>query len=315
MLKGACLATLSFFSTYVSAQNAAYDALVRKYVETYNEIAVREMLIYRIPASITLAQGILESNAGTSPLAMDANNHFGIKCHKEWSGKTFIQDDETKNECFRKYENPDESFRDHSFFLTQRERYKGLFDLEINDYKGWARGLKSAGYATNPQYPEKLVKTIETYCLFNYDNADFSEAYEEGPVSAKDSLAVVKKVRQSVVILEGPGFRKILTNNGLKYIIAQRGDTPKGVAKEFGIKPNTLLEYNDMKKGSGLVAGQMVYIEKKRRNGAASYHIVRKGETMFTIAQQHGIQLKLLYKKNGMKPGQTLKPGKKLIMR
>ena len=132
---------------------------------------------YRIPASITLAQGIYESNAGKSRLATEANNHFGIKCHKEWTGKTFIQDDETKNECFRKYDNPEESFRDHSYFLTQRDRYKDLFKLDITDYKGWASGLKEAGYATNPQYPEKLINTIETFSLNKFDVADFSQFF------------------------------------------------------------------------------------------------------------------------------------------
>jgi LysM repeat protein len=296
-------------------KNGNYDETVRKYIERYRNIAIKEMMFYRVPASITLAQGILESNAGTSPLATQANNHFGIKCHKEWTGRTFIQDDETKDECFRKYDTPEESFRDHSYFLTQRDRYKPLFDLDINDYKGWANGLKSAGYATNPQYSEKLVKTIETYGLSIYDVVDFSQVFSDSLRNLMDTATLSRKVRQSVVVLEGPGYRKILTNNGLKFILAQKGDTPAGVAREFALKPNQVLEFNDMVKGAKLVPGQMVYLEKKRKKGAASYHVVKNGETMYTISQKNGIQLKILYKKNKMKPGQPVKPGKKLILR
>lgn len=303
-----------FAPVLLFAQNANYDKTIREYIEKYKNIAVLEMMVYRIPASITLAQGILESNAGTSPLATEANNHFGIKCHKEWQGKTYIQDDETRHECFRKYENPNESFRDHSFFLTQRDRYKFLFDLDISDYKGWAIGLKAAGYATNPNYPEELIKSIQTYELFRYDVADYSLAFEDSIRNSADSLSLNNKLVQVEIVQDGPGYRKILTNNGLNYIVAHKEDNVESLALEFGLKVNLLYSYNDLKKGTHLIPGQMVYLENKRRKGAASFHIVRKGETMYTIAQKNGIQLKILYKKNKMKPGQVLKPGKKLIL-
>jgi hypothetical protein len=297
------------------AQVFSYEQTVRQYIGKYKDIAILEMMVYRIPASITLAQGILESNAGTSPLATQANNHFGIKCHKEWQGKTFTKDDETKHECFRKYENPIESFRDHSFFLTQRGRYKSLFNLDISDYKGWAYGLKAAGYATNTKYPEELIKSIETYELFRYDVVDYSLEFEDSLRSSIDTLSINNKLVQVEVVQDGPGYRKILTNNGLNYIIAHKDDNIKSLAKEFGLSIRQLYEYNDMKKGTYLISGQMVYLENKRRKGAASFHIVRKGETMYTISQKNGIQLKILYKKNKMKPGQVPKPGKKLVLR
>jgi len=307
---------VSLFSPFtLPAQVYTYEQTVRQYIGKYKDIAILEMMVYRIPASITLAQGILESNAGTSPLATKANNHFGIKCHKEWQGKTFTKDDETKHECFRKYENPIESFRDHSFFLTQRDRYKPLFNLDISDYKGWAYGLKAAGYATNTKYPDELIKTIETYELFRYDVVDYSLTFEDSIRNSIDTLSLTNKLVQVEVVQDGPGFRKILTNNGLNYIIAHKDDNIKSLAKEFGLSMRQLYEYNDMKKGTTLISGQIVYLENKRRKGAAAFHIVKKGETMYMISQKNGIQLKILYKKNKMKPGQALRPGKKLVLR
>jgi LysM repeat protein len=310
------LLPVSLLSTFcLPAQTPNWDQTVRQYIMKYKDIAIFEMMTYRIPASITLAQGILESNAGTSPLATEANNHFGIKCHKEWVGKTFIKDDDTKDECFRKYDNPVESFRDHSYFLTQRDRYKSLFELDISDYKGWANGLKSAGYATNPNYPAILIRSIETYELYRYDVADYSVAFEDSIRNSADSVGITSKLVSVVVVQDGPGYRNILTNNGLKYIITHKDDNTESIAREFGLSPKQLCTYNDLPKGAKLVPGQMVYLETKRRKGAASYHVVKKGETMYTISQKNGIQLKILYKKNKMKPGQPVKPGKKLVLR
>ena len=148
---------------------------VAEYIDLYTDLAIKEMKNYHIPASITLAQGILESENGNSPLAIEANNHFGIKCHQEWTGKTYNHDDDIKNECFRKYTKAEDSFRDHSEFLTTRDRYKPLFDLDITDYKGWAYGLKQAGYATNPRYPEILIRIIEENGLAELDKGGSSQ--------------------------------------------------------------------------------------------------------------------------------------------
>jgi LysM repeat protein len=297
------------------AQNTAYDVQVRKYVESYKEIAVREMMVYRIPASITLAQGIFESNAGTSRLATQANNHFGIKCHKEWTGPTFIQDDETKDECFRKYDTPEESFRDHSFFLTQRDRYKPLFSLDITDYRGWAKGLKEAGYATNPKYPEKLINTIETYGLDKFDVTDFSPYFADTLLAKTDTSVKTETFRKYEMFAEGPGGRPVYINNGLQFIILQKGDNLHKIAAAFRVSESKILKWNDLGKGKSLAVGQMVYLEQKKKTGAASFHYVKEKETLYTISQQYGIQLKILYRKNSMKPGQILKPGQKLLLR
>jgi LysM repeat protein len=297
------------------SQKTEYDMAVIKYVLTYSQIAIQEMKIYRIPASITLAQGIFESNAGRSKLATEANNHFGIKCHKDWKGETFFQDDETKNECFRKYANPNESFRDHSWFLSQRDRYKSLFLLDIKDYKGWAWGLKIAGYATNPKYPDLLIKTIETYELFKFDDLNYSGTFPDTTRQSGDSLPSGKKSSKFEELSAGPGQHIIYTINNLKLTIAIKGDTWNEISQLFKISLRKLYKYNDLKKDAKLVSGQMVYLEKKRRKGAASWYIVQTGETMYMISQLNGIQLKHLYKLNEMKPGKTIPPGQKLLLR
>ena len=304
-----------FFSTATVCQNSAYEAQVRQYIENFHEIAITEMMVYRIPASITLAQGIYESNAGKSRLATEANNHFGIKCHKEWTGKTFIQDDETKNECFRKYDNPEESFRDHSYFLTQRDRYKDLFKLDITDYKGWASGLKEAGYATNPQYPEKLINTIETFSLNKFDVADFSQFFCDSIRRNVDSSRESIPAKKYEVFADGPGGRTVYINNGLQFIILRKNDNLRKVASAFGVSERKILKWNDLKKGNSLATGQMVYLESKKQKGAASFHIVKPQETPYTISQLYGIQLKYLYKWNSLKPGQLPKVGQKLLFR
>ena len=307
---------LSLFSSTESVcQNSAYETQVRQYIENFRGIAVREMMVYRIPASITLAQGIFESNAGKSRLATEANNHFGIKCHKEWTGKTFIQDDETKNECFRMYDNPEESFRDHSCFLTQRDRYKSLFKLDITDYKGWAKGLKEAGYATNPQYPEKLINAIETFGLNQLDVADFSQFFCDSIKSGADSSRETLHTNKYEVFAEGPGGRQVYISNGLQFIIFRKNDNLRKVASAFGVSERKILKWNDLKRGNSLAAGQMVYLENKKQKGAASSHIVKSKETMYTISQLYGIQLKYLYKRNSLKPGQLPKVGQKLLLR
>jgi hypothetical protein len=294
-------------------QKTEYDIAVVKYIVTYSQIAIQEMKIYKIPASITLAQGIFESNAGRSKLAMEANNHFGIKCHKEWTGDTFIQDDETKNECFRKYDNPNESFRDHSWFLSQRDRYKSLFLLDIRDYKGWAWGLKVAGYATNPKYPELLIKAIETYELFKFDDPDYAGTFADTAGVSHDSLPPGKKNGNPAK----PAVPEhlISTINNLKLTFAIKGDTWNEISRVFEVPVRKLYRYNDLEKGAKLVPGQLVYLEKKRRKGADSWHIVKSGETMYTVSQLNGIQLKRLYKLNHMQPGKPVKPGQKLLLR
>ncbi len=301
--------------TTTSAQINDFEEAVKSYITTYREIAVKEMMEYRIPASITLAQGIYESNAGRSRIAKEANNHFGIKCHIEWTGNTFFQDDETQNECFRKYSNPEESFRDHSYFLSQRDRYKPLFNLKITDYKGWANGLKACGYATNPQYAEHLIKTIEEYQLYQLDIADFSLVFNDSVVPEKDSIQPAKLTAKFDLFAEGPGKRMVYLNNGLQFIISRKKDNIKNVAKAFHISERKIRKFNDMKKDAPLVTGQMVYLEPKKRQGAIAQHVLKPGETLYILSQAYGIQLDQLYKINKLKTGRPVKQGQKILLR
>jgi hypothetical protein len=255
---------------------------VAEYIDAYKDLAIKEMKEYHIPASITLAQGILESNSGNSPLAREANNHFGIKCHKEWTGKTFHQDDDEKNECFRKYNKPEESYKDHSLFLTTRERYKLLFELEITDYKGWAHGLKQAGYATNPRYPDLLIKIIEENGLAKYDdpkNQQLASGKHQQVVSnpqpTDDSFNSNLKTTNSKlssgppevfdIVGRGGNDRVVFMNNGVKFILARKGDDFAGIAAEFGIYSWQIYKYNDISRPGKIVSGQKVYLEKKRK--------------------------------------------------
>ncbi len=272
------------------------------------------MIEYRIPASIILAQGIYESNAGRSPLSTEANNHFGIKCHKDWTGNTYTQDDETKNECFRKYNSPEESFRDHSLYLTRQDRYKPLFNLEITDYKGWAIGLKSYGYATNPQYAVHLIKTIEDYRLYQFDGTDLAFVYDS-IVQVKDSNPSLGFCEKFDVFAEGPGKRMVYLNNGLQFIFLRKNDNIKNVANAFHVSAKQIRKFNDMKKDAPLVVGQMVYLEPKKRKGIVAFHLVKRGETLYSISQNYGVELSRLYKINKLETGHSLKQGQKILLR
>ena len=234
---------------------------------------------YHIPASITLAQGLLESGAGQSTLARKSNNHFGIKCGSDWRGKTVRHDDDARGECFRAYKHPKQSYEDHSKFLANRPRYAFLFKLKITDYKGWARGLKKAGYATNPRYADQLIDIIELYDLHKYDT--------------KGGLKWMK---------ENPNPHQPYIANGLLYMVVRAGDTWKSISKEFDISQKKLRKYNDLYKGYELQPGDILYLEKKNRKAQKEHivHVLRAGESMYLISQKYGIRLKNLYKLNKM---------------
>ncbi|HKC69751.1 MAG TPA: glucosaminidase domain-containing protein [Bacteroidia bacterium] len=256
------------------------------YIERYKEDAVKEMYLYGIPASITLAQGMLESGNGNSALSVYANNHFGIKCHKDWTGPSYILDDDEKNECFRKYQDVLDSYSDHSKFLRTRDRYAFLFELPKTDYKGWARGLKEAGYATHPKYAEQLIELIEQYKLYELD---------------KDVVLTMRNVKEKAPQVK-LNLRQVLKFNHTKFIIAKPGDSFYKIASDFDLELSNLLKYNDFNKGQPIVAYEKVYVEAKRRKALEPYHVVTKGETMASISQLHGIKLSSLYKKNRLKP-------------
>ena len=259
------------------------------YIEKYKDIAIREMRAYGIPASITLAQGILESGDGRSRLAVQANNHFGIKCHREWDGERIYHDDDKKGECFRKYDHAEESYRDHSLFLTGRSRYAFLFELRPDDYRGWAKGLKKAGYATNPQYADKLIGLIEDYELHRFD--------EITPDRFTDDHAIRHHPAR------------------VKYVVAHEGDTWESLSEELDMSVKRLLKYNERPYDQILAPGDYIFIQKKRKKGSQSEYIVKEGDDMYSISQRFGIRLRYLYKRNNMAAGQQPEPGALLILR
>ncbi len=301
------LIVLFILSFSLFAQPGSKRISRSEYIELYREDAIREMERNGIPASITLAQGILESGDGNSPLARYANNHFGIKCHSDWTGKTFIQDDDKKNECFRKYKDPYESYRDHSEFL-KKNRYAFLFDLKTTDYKGWAHGLKKAGYATNPKYPQLLIKIIEENNLAQYDRK-VSRGETTRP---KSSTPVKSKTR---VIASNKRHAVKLSNNGIKYIELQEGDDLENLAEEFQMGLWQFLKYNDLSKEDKLPLGYKIYLQPKRAKAKEDFHLVEKGQSMWEISQIYGVKLKKLYKKNRMDEGQEPKAGEKLYLK
>lgn len=271
------LFSLLSFTVSLSAQkrNQAYEDYIRK----YRGIAVEEMKKYRIPASITLAQGLLESGAGRSTLARKSNNHFGIKCGSSWDGRTVRHDDDRRNECFRAYRHAKESYEDHSKFLRTGARYAFLFRLKITDYKGWAKGLKKAGYATDPKYATRLIDIIELYELYKYDRKGGLEWAESVPNPHQPYLA-----------------------NEMVYIIARKGDTFKSLSKEFDVSSRKLRSYNELPKDYEFRGGEIIYIEEKRKRATKDHivYVVRAGDSMYSISQKFGIKLKYLYKMNKM---------------
>ena len=266
---------ISCLTLQAQTRNKQYEAYIKK----YRELAVEEMKKYHIPASITLAQGLLESGAGQSALARKSNNHFGIKCGSDWYGKTVSHDDDARGECFRAYKHPTDSYEDHSKFLAGRPRYASLFNLNITDYKGWARGLKKAGYATNPRYADQLIGIIELYELYKYDD--------------KNYLKWIKK---------NPNPHQTYIANDLLYIVVRAGDSWKSISQEFDISQKKLRKYNDLYKGYALQVGDILYLEKKNKKADKEHivHVLRAGESMYSISQKYGIRLKNLYKLNKM---------------
>ncbi|KXK40774.1 MAG: glucosaminidase domain-containing protein [Saprospiraceae bacterium] len=303
--------------------------LTEDYISAYKNIAISEMYRTGIPASIKMAQAMLESDIGRSPLAVQANNHFGIKCGGNWDGATYFQlDDDRGNDgtlvesCFRSFSSPEASFIAHSDFLTdpaKKSRYGFLFELSSTDYEGWANGLKFAGYATDPTYPSKLIKIIEKYKLYELDDAPNNGVYadntqqEETPKtnpSVKDEPMLVNDNYDESPSHKDKYNRRNKTSirisriNGLKVVVANGGETLAQIASKYGIRAFELQEYNENITGPDYVlgVGEKVYLEKKKKNieGEAQFHVVKKGETMYSIAQAYGIRLESLLAKNNL---------------
>lgn len=279
------------FGLVILTNSAFGQEISRKeYIEKYSSLAVKQMHQYKIPASITLAQGILESNNGNSRLAIKANNHFGIKCHG-WEGAKIFADDDKKNECFRNYKNVLESFVDHSLFLNKYSRYEFLFDYKITDYKSWAKGLKKAGYATNSKYPELLIKIIEENKLYQFDK----EKIDKNLISGKRNI--------------------YMHPNKIKYVISQNQETYATIAKSLNIKLKQILKYNDDNKLSVLNVGTKVFIQPKRNRSKQRIHVVNKGEDLRSISQTYGIKMKSLKRRNELILKNSLNNGDKLRLR
>jgi LysM repeat protein len=301
MVKALLVLLTCHFSLITSmAQTQQYQ----RYIEQYRDIAIEQMLKWKVPASITLAQGLLESAAGQSTLATQGNNHFGIKCHG-WSGRTIYRDDDLKNECFRAYRSAYESFEDHSKFLATGQRYRSLFQLKITDYKGWARGLKAAGYATNPRYAQSLIDIIENYNLSQYDNA---KGYDKFMVERSHDGQV-----------NGQPLHPIYIYNKNYYLYARQGDTFRSLAEEIGISYRKLARYNERDKRDALEPGEIIWLKKKQKKAPKEYkkipHVVQAGESMYTIAQKYGICLESLYKLNRLTPDYSIQVGDQLRLR
>jgi len=314
------------------------------------------MQLYKIPASITLAQGMIESGCGKSVLAVNTRNHFGIKCQKEWTGDTYYYDDDEKNECFRKYNSVEESYRDHSLFLTTRKRYAALFTLPLNDYKGWAFGLKQAGYATNPEYPNILIRLIETNQLYLLDDtmlvAENSLPQEKPIVKEPEKTVTSHKKKPAVkgatydanhelnqainndknaITNEGrilfrknysmpvpSAFdvsyttekgRKVYENCGVPFIFAKKDDTWYTIAKEFRMMIFRVYTLNDLRDSDKIVPGQMIYLKSKKKKNSDETYKVKKGDSMYSIAQEKCIRLPLLLKYNNLVLGEEPAPG------
>ncbi|MBN1118015.1 MAG: glucosaminidase domain-containing protein [Bacteroidales bacterium] len=276
-----------------------------EYIEMYRQIAMDEMVRTGIPASITLAQGIIESGDGNSRLATKANNHFGIKCH-DWEGPKIKHDDDAKNECFRKYKSVEESYQDHSDFLTTKSRYSSLFELKPDDYKGWAKGLKQAGYATSPTYAKALISVIEENELYIYDQQILAER--------KDKKTESGSRISDVEIGEN---RKIAYNNRVKYILADSNDSYEKLAEELHMFSWQLPKYNEQASNTRLNAGDIVYLQPKRNRtyGKEKTYVVREGETLNSISQEFAVKESKLRERNNIPEEAEPEVGAELLLR
>ncbi len=294
-----------FISVGINAQSK-WNSQYQQYINQYKDLAIEQMLRYRVPASITLAQGLLESRAGLSGLTVNGNNHFGIKCHG-WTGGTYYQDDDAVNECFRAYPNAYDSYEDHSKFLSNSRRYQSLFSLKITDYQGWAYGLKQCGYATSSTYAPQLINIIQLYKLYEYDS---KRSYDK-------FLARRGGYDKNVNTLMG--LHPIYTYNDNYYLKVRSGDSFKSLSKEVDIPSRALARYNEKNKNDILNDGDIIYLKKKKRKAEKAYknrpHIVKNGQSMYDIAQLYGIRIKNLYKMNHLSPDYQIKVGDNIRVR
>jgi LysM repeat protein len=309
---------------------------IRDYITQYSDVAIQKMQEYKIPASITIAQGIFESACGKSRLAVEGNNHFGIKCHNEWTGDTILIDDDELQECFRRYTSVSESYTDHSLFLTTRKRYSNLFTLDIMDYKAWARTLKQDGYATNPQYADRLISLIERFNIARLDTLCQEGGTGKLVVSAETAKPPVQsgkpvskpsstdKHGKKVFTASGSEYpsdqspftyRKVFKNNNTYFVIAEKGDTYEKIAQDILVMSDNLRKFNDVGPNDEPMENEIVYVEAKARSNPMRVHTVQEGETLRYISQRYGVQIRYILKYNMLEEGAVLHPGDQILLR
>jgi hypothetical protein len=315
-------------NSQVSSQSGRSE-VVKKYIETYRELAITEMQRTGVPASIKLAQGILETEAGRSNLVMRSNNHFGIKCKSWWTGEKVYHDDDEQGECFRKYPSAEDSYKDHSDYLKNTARYSSLFNLDPLDYKGWAQGLKAAGYATNPKYPQILIKYIEQYNLNDYSFIALGRKAQETmtstaavqpavtsviPASAAPPAAKKTDIKKTDVKMSIYPAGEFKINN-TKVIYAKAGTPLKDIADKFLLNPDWIIDFNDLTAGETVLpADQLVFLQRKRKQGEKEFHVVEDGEDLYSISQKQGIRLESLLSYNQLSADMKPAPGEKLYL-
>lgn len=317
-LKGLIFLVMMMASGLLLAQN---DDQILHYINSYKGMAISEMQRSGIPASIILSQGIHETQAGTSDLVLSSNNHFGIKCKSTWTGQTVHHDDDARAECFRSYATAEDSYRDHSDFLAKSPRYAFLFKLNPEDFESWAYGLKKAGYATNSRYPQILIKLIKDYDLEQYTliamgklPAEESVAANSGEVPRKTLDGFTDSTGQIQAVLntaypEGP-----FSINSARVIFAKAGLSMLSLSNQYDVPLARLLEFNDMSQEDVLANDQLIFLQRKRKTGMSSVHIVQPGESLYTICQSEGVRYESVLELNRMNPGEEPAPGEKIYL-
>jgi Mannosyl-glycoprotein endo-beta-N-acetylglucosaminidase/LysM domain len=312
-----------FFILVSVASNAQNPEVVKSYINTYKDLAIAEMQRTGVPASITLAQGIHESTAGTSKLVQESNNHFGIKCKSNWTRESVKHDDDVRGECFRKYPVAEDSYKDHSDFLKNGQRYAFLFQLDPTDYEGWANGLKEAGYATNPKYPLVLIKLVEDYNLQDYTLIALGKPH--APVIGNADAAITtiqpvteKNIEATMVVekekpVNYPEGRFLI--NETKVIYAKKGTSFLAIAKQYDVDLSKLFEFNEMKQMEEVDKDRLIYIQRKRKTGNSEFHIVQLGESLHDIAQLQAIRLESLVEYNWLRNDAMPAPGEQLSLK
>jgi LysM repeat protein len=295
------------------------------YIDQYKQIAIDEMIRTGVPASITLAQGILESNSGKCSLTQQSNNHFGIKCKDDWTGDIVYHNDDRKHECFRRYNSAEDSYRDHSDFLKNRPNYASLFDLDVTDYTDWAYGLKKAGYATNPVYAQSLITTIEKYNLeditlaalqqSNQINVASSNVQPQQNIEFKNASIVEKQNSKQEVPEQTVNYPSgVFRINQTNVLYAKQGTSLFAIASQFDIPYKKLLQYNDLDNVDILDHSTLIYLDKKPKHGSKDYHVALPNENLYDIAQKEGVQLESLLAYNNYQKNNQPKPGDKILL-